>query len=160
MRGQGRCLSSRPDQLLSALPAAPAVPRQEASGGWGRPEGPLAAASDFRVSVTKADLLLLFSRKKCIDLGLLPVTQEESSGKDLCFQEDIPLLASPILHPLGKPRGWGQERIGLGEGQGWPGSWSQLCLSSLCAPGTRRDSNCRTLQLHSPSDLRTHPPTM
>lgn len=54
------------------------------SGAGGQPgrecsEDPPSAASDFTLLVTKADLLLFFTRKKCIDLGILPMIQEVNS---------------------------------------------------------------------------------
>lgn len=73
--------------VVGSPPAAPVVTRH---GGlrvpfaikdqWtGCPEGPFFDASDFTELVTEAGWPLFFTRKECIDFGLLPMSQEEAS---------------------------------------------------------------------------------
>lgn len=106
-----------PDLLLPGTePLAPSD-----TGGQPRLGNLLYVASDFTALVTKADLLLFSpekkKNKKRIDLGLLPISQEENVWKDLRFQGNVRLWASSTLRPLGKLPG-GLERVsGPGRGQ-------------------------------------------
>lgn len=82
----GRSLPSgllRPPHLFFGAECWPPA-RPAGAGAGGQPgrecsEDPLSAASNFTLLVTKADWLLFFTRKKCIDFGLLPMIQEVNS---------------------------------------------------------------------------------
>lgn len=95
----------------------------------GLPEDRFFTASDFTVWVIVAGWPSFFTRKECIDFGLLPMSQEEAR-RGVGLQRTFLTNSGLPWILLENHRGAGGS-LGLVRGQQGPGTWLQLC-SKFC----------------------------